>query len=157
MLCWCSLLVISGDAPHFMTYRQLARLLKKNKPTNPNIKTMCYFVAWVSRGFLGPFALVPAWKISSHRAVVCRKSSMACLCIQTGFQKWCRSKKKASDKAPAVGTRHINNLETAKCKNSPMQALKKSQGFWGEYSPRQKMGTSAGWRALSAWLFLSSH
>lgn len=50
----------------------------------------------------------------------------------------------ASDKATAPGARHVNNLETVKCKNSQTQALKQSQGFRGECSPRQEPGIGAG-------------
>lgn len=57
---------------------------------------------------------------------------MACLRIQAEFQRQWRSKETASDKAAAPGARHVNNLETVKCKNSQMQAWKESQGFRGE-------------------------
>lgn len=37
--------------------------------------------------------------------------------VHPEFQRPWRSKEEASDKAAAQGARHVNNLETVKCKN----------------------------------------
>lgn len=157
------LLVTSGDAPHLVRHRQLSRLLKKTNQTKKkqnqkNKHQNNTLVCGLSfRGFIGPFAPLSVREIPSRRVVVCRKSSVACLCTQAEFQRQWRSKEKASDKATGPGARHVNNLKAVICKNSQMQALKESQGFRGEYSPRQERGTRTGRRALPAWLSLPAH
>lgn len=82
---------------------------------------------------------------------------MACPHIQAEFQRLWRSKEKASDKATAQSSRHVNNLGTIKCKKSQMQALKESRGIRSECIPRQETGTNAGQRAPAAQLPLLAH
>lgn len=125
-MCWCShlLLVTAGDASHLVRHREMSRLFKKY----PNIKTMCQLASWAPEGVQDLLHWFQ-WEKYHPAGWGFAESSVACPHTQAEFQRRWRSKEKASDKATAQSTRHVNNLETAKSKKSQMQALKASMGY----------------------------
>lgn len=140
------------EMPHTLRDREMSRLLKKY----PNIKTMHQFASWAPEG-LQDLLHRFQWEKYHPAGWWFAESSVACPHTQAEFQRQCRSKEKASDKATAQSTMRVNNLGTIRCKKSQMQALKESQGIASECIPRQETGTNAGQRAPAARLPLLAH